>query len=113
MPNCGGCSSEEKQLANKLCLLISSKKGCLQLEMPVAWFMLNVFIALIHKKFFQFEDFKKFCLQCDCIEKEQQDEQYEALLSLFHSLGLFFTVLTYHLRRTDLHRCNYSLQGTC
>ena len=90
LSNCGGCSSEEKRLVNQLRSLISSKKGCLQLEMPVAWFMLNAFTTVIHKKFFQFEDFKKLCLQCDCIEKEQQDEQYEALLSLFHSLGLFF-----------------------
>ena len=82
-------TSKDQEFVDKLRSLLSAKKGCLQLEMPLMWFLLDTITSRTKQKYILFDDLKAFCLCSGYIDKEDADKQFLALLRLFHVLGLF------------------------
>ena len=82
-------TSKDQEFVDKLRSLLSAKNGCLQLEMPLMWFLLDTITSRTKHKYILFDDLKAFCLCSGYIDQEDADKQFLALLRLFHVLGLF------------------------
>ena len=80
---------EDQVFVDKLRALLAARKGCLQLKMPLMWFLLDAITSRTEQKYILFDDLKAFCLCSGFIDKKDADKQFLALLRLFHVLGLF------------------------
>ena len=82
-------TKEDQDYLNRLRSFISDKECCLRLEMPLMWFFLDLIIKQTPHHFIKCKNLKKFCLSNDYIDDHQADDQFLALLRLFHHFGFF------------------------
>ena len=82
-------TKEDQDYLNHLRSFISDKECCLRLEMPLMWYFLDLIIKRTPHHFIKCKDLKKFCLSNDYIDDHQADDQFLALLRLFHHFGFF------------------------
>ena len=82
-------TKEDQDYLNLLRSFISNKEGCLRLEMPLMWYFLDLIIKRTPHHFIKCQDLKKFCLSNGYIDGRQADDQFLALLRLFHHFGFF------------------------
>ena len=82
-------TKEDRDYLNLLRSFISNKEACLQLEMPLMWFFLDLITKRTPHHFIKCQDLKKFCLSNGYIDGYQADDQFLALLRLFHHFGFF------------------------
>ena len=80
---------KDQDYLNKLRSLISSKKGCVQLKMPVMWFLLELITKKIPQILLRYDVLLEFCLDSKYIDKDLTDRQFPAMLRLFHLFGFF------------------------
>ena len=69
---------------------LSAKESCMVLTVPKLWYCFRLITHDIAKKYdkrmWSYSELKHFCMEKSYV---QSDEQFQALLSLFHSLGFF------------------------
>ena len=82
-------TKEDQDYLNHLRSFISDKECCLRLEMPLMWYFLDLTIKRTPHHFITCQDLKKFCLSNGYIDGRQTDDQFLALLRLFHHFGFF------------------------
>ena len=82
-------SDHSKKVLSDLREQLSDEKACMKLTIPKLWYCLQLIIRKIDKKMWRYTDLKQFCIDESYIAENQADEQLQALLSLFHSLGFF------------------------
>ena len=82
-------TKEDQDYLNLLRSFISDKECCLRLEMPLMWYFLDLTIKRTPHHFIKCQDLKNFCLSNDYIDGRQADDQFLALLRLFHHFGFF------------------------
>ena len=80
---------KDQDYLNKLRSLISSKNGCVQLKMPVMWFLLDLITKRIPQILLRYDDLLEFCLDSKYIDRDLADRQFLAMLRLFHLFGFF------------------------
>ena len=68
---------------------LSDKEACMELAVPKLWYCLLLITRKIEKKMWHYSDLKRFCIEKSYIDEDHADEQFKALLSLFHSLGFY------------------------
>ena len=75
-----------KDLRNQL----SAKESCMVLTVPKLWYCFRLITHDIAKRYgkgmWSYSELKNFCMEKSYV---QSDEQFQVLLSLFHSLGFF------------------------
>ena len=68
---------------------LSNKEACMELAVPKLWYCLLLITRKIKKKMWHYSDLKRFCIKKSYIYEDLADEQFKAILSLFHSLGFY------------------------
>jgi ankyrin repeat protein len=99
------CKIDERQYINTLRDALSSEKAALQLKIPLMWLLLELVTRRSEVKFIKYEALKTFCLSHGYIDNDDSDEQFRALLMLFHNLGFYAYYELKGIKKEDTFVC--------
>ena len=88
--NCEHETVEDYQYLNSFRNALSSEGAALKLKIPLMWLMMELVTRKSGVKYIPYRDLKTFSLDHGYIDdNEHADDQFRALLMLFHNLGFY------------------------
>ena len=98
--------AKEAQYVDSLRNALSSEKAALQLKIPLMWLMLELVTRRSGVKYIKYKELKSFCLEHGYIDdNEDSEDQFRALLMLFHDLGFYAYYELKGIKKEDTFVC--------
>ena len=98
--------AKEAQYVDSLRNALSSEKAALQLKIPLMWLVLELVTRRSGVKYINYKELKSFCLEYDYIDdNEDSEDQFRALLMLFHDLGFYAYYELKGIKKEDTFVC--------
>ena len=98
--------AKEAQYVDSLRDALSSEKAALQLKIPLMWLMLELVTRRSGVKYIKYQELNSFCLEHGYIDdNEDSEDQFRALLMLFHDLGFYAYYELKGVEKDDIFVC--------